>query len=165
MWEAQFGDFSNCAQIVIDQFICSGEDKWWRQSGLTFLLPHGYDGAGPEHSSCRIERYLQLCDGDRLSRAHPSNKITNMTVAFPTTPANYFHLLRRQVPNTDTIRIIPTIFQMKRQFRKPLIVVGPKALLRAAGAVSDLSEMGPGTSFRPLIPETSLGPSKYVITQ
>lgn len=117
LWEAQFGDFSNGAQvgcqqtlisknqlvlssplqIIIDQFLSSGEDKWWRQSALTLLLPHGYDGAGPEHSSCRVERYLQLCDGDRLNPDDISNLVPNMQIINPTTPANYFHALRRQV--------------------------------------------------------------------
>jgi 2-oxoglutarate dehydrogenase E1 component len=126
IWEAQFGDFANGAQVIIDQFISSGESKWLRLCGLVMLLPHGYEGQGPEHSSARPERYLQLCAED------------NIQVVNCTTPANYFHVLRRQI---------------RRSFRKPLVVFSPKSLLRHKLAVSTLSEMGPGTRFRRVIAE------------
>ena len=127
LWEAQFGDFANGAQVIIDQFICSGESKWLRMDGLVMLLPHGYEGQGPEHSSARLERYLQLSAED------------NWQVVVPTTPANYFHALRRQV---------------RRSFRKPLVVMTPKSLLRHKECVSTLADFGSGTSFRRILAET-----------
>jgi 2-oxoglutarate dehydrogenase E1 component len=126
LWEAQFGDFANGAQVIIDQFISSGEAKWLRMSGLTLLLPHGYEGQGPDHSSARLERFLQMCGDD------------NWQVCNLTTAANYFHALRRQV---------------HRNFRKPLIVMTPKSLLRSPEVASRLDAMGPGTSFHRVIEE------------
>ncbi|MER2508335.1 2-oxoglutarate dehydrogenase E1 component [Amaricoccus sp.] len=138
LWEGQFGDFVNGAQIMIDQFISSGESKWLRMSGLVMLLPHGYEGQGPEHSSARPERFLQMCAAD------------NWIVANCTTPANYFHILRRQ---------------LHRSFRKPLILMTPKSLLRHKGAVSKLAEFAKGSSFhRVLWDDAQLGssPTKLV---
>jgi 2-oxoglutarate dehydrogenase E1 component len=126
LWEAQFGDFANGAQVIIDQFLASGETKWLRMSGLTLLLPHGHEGQGPEHSSARLERYLQLC-AER-----------NMQVGNLTTPANYFHALRRQ---------------LKRNFRKPLVLMTPKSLLRHKLAVSPLADFATGSRFRTVIGE------------
>ncbi|XP_077373823.1 2-oxoadipate dehydrogenase complex component E1 [Festucalex cinctus] len=141
IWEAQFGDFFNGAQIIFDTFISGGEAKWLLQCGMVILLPHGYDGAGPEHSSCRMERFLQMCDSKEEG---VDGDAVNMAVVNPTTSAQYFHLLRRQ---------------MIRNFRKPLIVVGPKMLLRFSGAASSLTEMAPGTSFKPVLGDTSVSPA------
>jgi 2-oxoglutarate dehydrogenase E1 component len=127
LWEAQFGDFANGAQVIIDQFLSSGESKWLRMSGLVMLLPHGYEGQGPEHSSARLERFLQLCGEDNI-------QVCNLTSA-----ANYFHVLRRQV---------------RRNFRKPLVIMAPKSLLRAKEVTSKLADMGPGTTFHRVFGET-----------
>jgi len=147
MWEAQFGDFVNGAQIIIDQFLSAGEAKWMRQSGLVMLLPHGYQGAGPEHSSCRVERFLQCSDEDPdeipenifedegQMRAVQKN---NWQIVNVTTPANYFHVLRRQI---------------HREFRKPLIIPATKALLRHKLAVSPMEDFLPGTRFQRAIDE------------
>jgi 2-oxoglutarate dehydrogenase E1 component len=136
LWEAQFGDFANGAQVIIDQFIASGETKWLRMSGLVMLLPHGQEGQGPEHSSARLERYLQLC-------AERNIRVCNFT-----TPANYFHALRRQ---------------LKANYRKPLVIMTPKSLLRHKLAVSSLAEFGPGSAFRYVIPEVeAIAPDEKV---
>jgi 2-oxoglutarate dehydrogenase E1 component len=136
LWEAQFGDFANGAQVIIDQFLASGEAKWLRMSGLVMLLPHGYEGQGPEHSSARLERYLQLCAEDNL-------QVCNLTTA-----ANYFHALRRQV---------------RRNFRKPLVLMTPKSLLRVKEVASGLGEMGPGSAFHRVIGETrALAPDSEI---
>jgi len=128
LWEAQFGDFANGAQVIIDQFIAAGEAKWLRANGLVMLLPHGYEGQGPEHSSARLERYLQLCAED------------NLQVANCTTPANYFHILRRQ---------------MMRPFRKPLIMMTPKSLLRNKAAVSQIGDFLGDSHFRRILSDPS----------
>ncbi|CAK7229114.1 2-oxoglutarate dehydrogenase E1 component [Sporothrix bragantina] len=143
MWEAQFGDFANNAQCIIDQFIASGEAKWMQRTGLVMSLPHGYDGQGPEHSSGRIERYLQLCNEDprvfpsedKLERQHQD---CNMQIAYMTTPANLFHILRRQI---------------NRQFRKPLIIFFSKSLLRHPIARSDIADFTGDSQFHWIIPD------------
>ncbi|XP_040582261.1 probable 2-oxoadipate dehydrogenase complex component E1 homolog [Lepeophtheirus salmonis] len=133
LWEAQFGDFFNGAQIILDTFVSSGESKWGIPSGMTLLLPHGMDGAGPEHSSSRLERFLQMSDS-KESEVDGDN--VNWHIVYPTNSAQYFHLLRRQ---------------MVRNFRKPLVVAVPKICLRMSDAMSDLKSMQPGTKFNPVI--------------
>ena len=163
LWEAQFGDFANGAQVVIDTFLSGGESKWLRSSGLVLLLPHGQDGAGPEHSSARMERFLELCNSQAWAAAggvalegggggasagaaqwagdKAAQEPVSMLVAQPTTPANYFHLLRRQASPA-------------RPFRKPLVLFTPKQLLRAAAATSPLADLGPGSAFVPVLADS-----------
>jgi 2-oxoglutarate dehydrogenase E1 component len=150
LWEAQFGDFVNGAQIIIDQYLASMESKWLRQTGLVLLLPHGYQGMGPEHSSARIERFLQLTDEDpdtnvfaNMDNVTPEDRQLqlsqcNWQVVNPTTPAQYFHALRRQI---------------HRQFRKPLVVASTKALLRHKVAVSNMEDLAEGTKFERILGE------------
>ena len=128
LWEAQYGDFVNVAQPIIDQFISADRAKWGQRSGLVLLLPHGYEGGGPEHSSARLERFLQLCAED------------NMSVAYPSTPAQYFHILRRQGTHRD---------------RKPLVLMQPKSLLRLPAAASRLEELA-GGAFQPVIDDAAV---------
>lgn len=142
IWEAQFGDFANGAQIIFDNFIITGETKWMDSNGLVVLLPHGYDGAASEHSSCRMERFLQLTDSKETS---PDGDDVNVHIVNPTTPAQYFHVLRRQIV---------------RNFRKPLIVVAPKTLLRLSAATSVYTDFQPGTFFRNVIGDCDVEPSK-----
>eukprot|EP00049_Salpingoeca_infusionum_P017799 m.354402 g.354402 ORF g.354402 m.354402 type:complete len:988 (-) comp17009_c0_seq1:234-3197(-) len=141
VWEAQFGDFANTAQCIIDQFIAAAEQKWHRQNGLVMLLPHGFEGMGPEHSNARPERFLQLCmESEDVYCDNMDKQLAdcNMQVANCTTPANYFHILRRQV---------------KRAYRKPLILMTPKSLLRLPACKSTLEDLGPDTAFQPFLPE------------
>ncbi len=137
LWEAQFGDFANGAQIIIDQFITSGESKWGRASGLVMLLPHGYEGQGPEHSSARLERFLQLCAGE------------NIQVVNCTTPSNYFHVLRRQ---------------MHREFRKPLVIMTPKSLLRHKRCMSDISEFSIKSTFHRVLEDDAYKKINNLVT-
>lgn len=150
-WEAQFGDFFNTAQCIIDQFIASGQSKWVRQSGIVLLLPHGMEGMGPEHSSARPERFLHACSEDPETFPHESEDLairqlldTNMIVANCSTPANYFHILRRQIA-------LP--------FRKPLVIFTPKSLLRHPDAKSSFDEMVETAHFHRLIPEAGTASS------
>ncbi|EDW16268.1 probable 2-oxoglutarate dehydrogenase E1 component DHKTD1 homolog, mitochondrial [Drosophila mojavensis] len=142
IWEAQFGDFANGAQIIIDAFIVSGESKWMESNALVMLLPHGYDGAASEHSSCRIERFLQLCDSKETA---PDGDSVNIHVVNPTTPAQYYHVLRRQ---------------LARNFRKPLVVVAPKTLLRLPAATSTHEDFQPGTLFQNVIGDSTVQPEQ-----
>ncbi len=137
LWEAQFGDFANGAQVIIDQFVTSSESKWGRASGLVMLLPHGYEGQGPEHSSARLERFLQLCAGE------------NIQVVNCTTPSNYFHVLRRQ---------------MHREFRKPLIIMTPKSLLRHKKCISELKEFATKSSFHRVLEDDSYSKKNNLIS-
>ena len=137
LWEAQFGDFANGGQVIIDQFITSSESKWGRASGLVMLLPHGYEGQGPEHSSARLERFLQLCAGE------------NIQVVNCTTPSNYFHVLRRQ---------------MHREFRKPLIVMTPKSLLRHKRCISNISEFSAKSTFHRVLEDDAYNKSNKLIS-
>jgi len=160
LWEAQFGDFANTAQCIIDQFLCAGEAKWLVKNGLVLLLPHGMEGAGPEHSSARLERYLQLCDDDERTMPTTTSEwclrrarrtAANMLVVNLTTPANYFHALRRQMAH-------PTL-------RKPLVLMAPKGLLRDARLVSPMDDFVSGRVFEPVLGESepeALAPSDQV---
>lgn len=156
IWEAQFGDFYNPAQVLIDQYFMGPEEKWLRQNGLVLLLPHGYDGAGPEHSSCHIERFLQkvnspVYDEENFTAGDLTHQKANMHIANCTTPSNYFHILRRQ---------------MLRDYRKPLIIAAPKQGLRHSAARSNISELDKGTTFQPVITDKYLkteGKVKHII--
>merc|ERR1719430_1360167 len=146
IWEAQFGDFFNGAQIILDTFVANGESKWGLQCGLVMLLPHGMDGAGPEHSSCRMERFLQMTDSKETNG--DSDRV-NWEVVQPSTGAQYFHLLRRQ---------------MVRPWRKPLVVVAPKTLLRLPAAASSISEISSGSSFQTVISDPAVKAPEKVET-
>jgi len=157
LWEAQFGDFANTAQVMLDQFISAGEHKWLQQTGITLLMPHGYDGQGAEHSSCRLERFLQLCDDDEddipdysIMGSVKQQQKQNMHVMNLSTPANYFHALRKQIH--------------RDHYRKPLIIASPKALLRHKACVSSYEDMGPDSKLQRVIgerdPAISADPTK-----
>lgn len=149
LWEGQFGDFANTAQVMIDNFIASGESKWNQQTGLVLLLPHGMDGQGPEHSSCRLERFLQLSNDDPedFQDSTPEDRLkkANLHVVYCSKSGNYFHALRRQ---------------LRKAYRKPLIVLNSKRLLRFKKAGSLLKEVDEGTEFRPLIDSETAAPQK-----
>lgn len=144
LWEAQFGDFANGAQVIVDQYISSGESKWLRQSGLVMLLPHGYEGAGPEHSSCKIERYLLQSDDDfdEIPKQDTRIQDANFQICMMSSPANYFHVLRRQ---------------LDRNFRKPLIIASPKSLLKHRLCTSSRADFVGDTAFKEIIPEDTRG--------
>ena len=154
MWEAQFGDFYNPAQLMVDNYLMCSEAKWLRQSGLVLLLPHGFDGAGPEHSTCHIERFLQNTNSNAYADENGMSALdgrnVNFIVAQPTLPANFFHLLRRQ---------------MMRNYRKPLIVAAPKIGLKHPKAVSDLADFKSGSVFHPVIVQDygSSQPTKVIV--
>ncbi|XP_026825884.1 2-oxoglutarate dehydrogenase, mitochondrial [Ooceraea biroi] len=159
LWEAQFGDFANTCQVILDSLLCSGQTKWGRQVGLVLLLPHGTEAQGPEHSSARLERFLQLCDDEcthvpGTEPGAPSGETIeqimtrqlfeiNWIICNITTPANMVHVLRRQI-------LMP--------FRKPLVIMSPKSLLRHPMAVSNFEEIGPGTSFKHVLPDPYVKP-------
>lgn len=150
IWEAQFADFANSAQVITDQFISAGEAKWRRQSGLVMLLPHGYEGQGPEHSSGRLERFLQMSNEGEEAPADADRAVqqANWQIIHPTTPANYFHALRRQV---------------RRPFRKPLIVMNPKSLLRHRLARSSFADLSDGSEFQPVIGDPDVSKARRLI--
>lgn len=152
LWEAQFGDFANGAQVIVDQYISSGESKWLRQSGLVMLLPHGYEGARPEHSSCKLERYLQQADDDPDEIMPQELRIqnSNFQICMMTSPANYFHALRRQVD---------------RNFRKPLIVASPKSLLKHRLCVSKRAHFVGDTKFDELIAEDQRADAGFEVNE
>lgn len=153
IWEAQFGDFYNPAQLVVDQYLMCSEAKWLRQSGLILLLPHGFDGSGPEHSTCHIERFLQNVNSSAYDPNGAYDNLTGQNINFQfaqcTMPANYFHLLRRQ---------------MHRDYRKPLVMAAPKIGLKHPKAYSPISDFAEGTKFQPTISNSfGSGPTKKVI--
>lgn len=145
IWEAQFGDFYNGAQVQIDTLLASGESKWLHQNGLVVLLPHGFDGAGPDHSSAHIERFLQLTDSRENTKESADGHNVNMFITNPTTSAQYFHLLRRQI-------VAP--------YRKPMVIIAPKILLRHPASVSDISELAPGKTFESVLVDKAVEPNE-----